>query len=286
VPAHELEPLDDLAADRRRRGPLGSGRLGRPDQEQGRGRECERHCVDQDRERRADDLDERPRQAGPADLGERRARGQLAVAVNDPIDPDERGNVGGVGGVEQGAKACLHEHDEVELLHPQDPGDVGDRDREQEQRPHGVGPDQEGAAPKPIRPGPGEQPHEENREAARYHEPGHPPGARAEDQQRGQRHGGARHDRAELGHGLTRPQLEEVGVSPERRGCHGRRRLAAPLAPCRRSGGPRRRGYGCLMTRPIPGRHAARWPASGRERTGGRGAGTSTLAGAVYAPPT
>ena len=71
VAAHELEPLEDLAADRRRGGPLRSGWLGRPDQDQGHRREGERHGVDEDRERGTDDLDEGSSQTRSPDLGQR-----------------------------------------------------------------------------------------------------------------------------------------------------------------------------------------------------------------------
>ncbi len=232
VATHELESLDDLAADRSRcrsNRPCG---LGRPDQEQAHRRERERHRVDEQRERRAHCLDERTGQARPADLRQRRARRQLAVALDDPVDPDQRRDVRRISGVEQGAQARLDERDDVELLHAQDPGHVGDRDRQQEQRPQRVGPDQERPASHPVGPCPGDQPHEEHGEAGRHHERGHLPRARAENQQGQERHRGSGHDRAELGHGLTSPQLEKVGVSPEGRGCHGRRRLAAREALC------------------------------------------------------
>ena len=70
-------------------------------------------------------------------------------------------------------------------------------------------------APKPVDPGPREEPDEEDGKAASDDQEGHLQRTRAEDEQRDERDRRASHDRAQFGHGLTRPQLQEVGVSPE-----------------------------------------------------------------------
>src|SRR5207249_4203883 len=49
------------------------------------------------------------------------------------------------------------------------------------------------------------------------------PRAGTEDQQRDERHRGPRDDRTELGHGLTRPELDEILVLPKRSRYHGDR---------------------------------------------------------------
>ena len=163
----------------------------------------------------AHQLDQGARETRAADLGERRARRELAVAVDDAIDADQRRDVGGIGSIEQRAQASLEERHEIQLLHPQDARGVRDRDREQEQRPERVRADQERPAPKPVDPGPREEPDEQDRQAAGDHEKRHLRRAGAEDEQRHERDRRAGHDRAQLGDRLTRPQLQEVGVSPE-----------------------------------------------------------------------
>ena len=209
------EALDDLLPDRRRGRPRRPRRLRRADEEHRHRRHGERHRIDQDRERGAHHLDQRAREPRAADLGERRARRELAVAVDDAIDADQRRDVGGIGRIEQRAQAPLQEDDDIELLHPQDTRGVRDRDREQEQRPQRVRADQERPAPEPVDPGPREQPDEEDGQAAGDHQERHVRRAGAEDEQRHERDRRAGHDRAQLGDRLTRPQLQEVGVSPE-----------------------------------------------------------------------
>ena len=201
-----------IARVRRPRRPRG---LRRPDEEQRHRRHGERHRIDQDREGSAHQLDEGARETRAADLGERGARRELAVAIDDAIDADQRGDVGGIGSMEQRAQAPLEERHEIQLLHPQATCCVRDRDREQQQRPERVRADQERPAAKPVDPGPREEPDEQDRQAAGDHQQRHLRRTRAEDEQRHERDRRAGHDRSQLGDRLTRPQLQEIGVPPE-----------------------------------------------------------------------
>src|SRR5206468_6984009 len=73
VTPHGAETLDDLMRDPCRRIAFGSRRLGAADERERNRRHDERERVDEDREWRAGDLDERPREPWPADLSDRRA---------------------------------------------------------------------------------------------------------------------------------------------------------------------------------------------------------------------
>jgi len=85
---NEPQSLDDLAPDGLTQ--LAAPRhLLRTDRHQGDRRCDERDRVDEDRERCADDLDERPGETGPADLGHRRALRQLRVPFEQAFDADE-----------------------------------------------------------------------------------------------------------------------------------------------------------------------------------------------------
>ena len=84
----------------------GPCRLGLADQEQRDRRDDIRDRVDEHRERRADDLDQPAREARAADLRERRAGRELAVALDDAVDTDQRRDVGGIRGVEEHAQTA------------------------------------------------------------------------------------------------------------------------------------------------------------------------------------
>jgi hypothetical protein len=71
VPADEPQALEDLMTNRRGRPPSWTRRLGAADQAERDRRDAERDCVDEDRERCADELHEATRQSRTADLGER-----------------------------------------------------------------------------------------------------------------------------------------------------------------------------------------------------------------------
>ena len=84
----------------------------------------------------ADELDQAAGKARAADLGDRRARRELAVAVDDPVDADQRRHVGGIRRVEHRGQAGL-ERTPRRRAAPcvSDAGDIRHRDREQDQRP-------------------------------------------------------------------------------------------------------------------------------------------------------
>ncbi len=169
----ELEALDDLMAHRHRCSSRRAGWLRTPDQEQRDRRYDKGNGIDKDRQGRPDHLDESAREAGTADLGKRGARGQLAVALDHPIDADERRNIGRIGRIEEGAEAALEEDDQVQLLDPQDARNVGHGDREQHDRPDRIGPDQQRPSQQAVDPGTGDEPDEQDGEAARDHEQRH-----------------------------------------------------------------------------------------------------------------
>ena len=230
MPKDEVKALHDLRPHRGGRAPGGARRLGTADEDQRDRRHDERDRVDEDRNGRAEHLHEPAPEARTTDLGERRARGELAVALDHAIDPDERRNVRRIGGIEERPQAALEEHDEVQLLDPERAGEVGRRDREQQGCPDRVGRDEQRPSAQPVDPCAGDEADEEHPEAGRDDEQRHLERARCEHEQRDERHGGPGHHGAELGHRLAGPELHEVGVSPERRGHHGGERTGAAVA--------------------------------------------------------
>src|SRR5438309_72250 len=162
VAAHDAQPLDDLVRDSCRRFARRSRWLRRADQHEAHRGYKERDGIDEDRERRAHQLHEGPRQAGPADLRDRRARRELAVALDESIATDERREVWGIRGTEGPTETGLEEHHDVELLDPKRTERVGERDREQEQRAEEVAPDQQWPTAKAVAPGAGDQAHQQN----------------------------------------------------------------------------------------------------------------------------
>src|SRR3989442_4744779 len=129
-----------------RRIAFGSRRLGTADERERNRRHDERERVDEDREWRAGDLDEGPRESWPADLSDRRARRKLAVALDDAIDADERWHVGGGRRAEERREAGLDEGDRVQLLDPERADRIGDRDPDKKRRADDVGPHEDGTA--------------------------------------------------------------------------------------------------------------------------------------------
>src|SRR5437016_4086315 len=109
VPADEPQALEDFLTDVRGRRPSWTRRLGVPDQAERNRRDAEGDRVDEDREWCADELHEAARQPRTADLRERRARGQLAVALEDPINPNQRRDVSRVGGIEERPETAREE---------------------------------------------------------------------------------------------------------------------------------------------------------------------------------
>ena len=215
------QSLGDLVDDPRPRLARRVRRLGRADEHERDRGDDERDRVDEDRERRADELDQASREARAPDLGDRRARGQLAVSLDEPVPADERGHVRGIRGVEESAEAGGEEHDQVELLDPQRPERVCHRDRQQNCRADQIVPDEERPTAQPVDPRAGDETDDEDPEALHDDEHGELPGARAEHEDRDQWNRGPRHDRAELRDGLPDPEPQEVRVLPERRSSCG-----------------------------------------------------------------
>src|SRR5207248_2148901 len=121
------------------------------------------------------------------------------------------------------AEASLEEHDDVELLHPKRAERVRDGDRQQKSGANDVVPDEQRAPPQPVDPGPSDKPDQQHARARDDHKYRQLPRAGTEDQQRDERHRGPGDDRTELGHGLTRPELDEILVLPQRSRYHGGR---------------------------------------------------------------
>src|SRR6185312_6433397 len=102
-------------------------------------------------------------------------------------------------------------------------------DREQEERPERIRPDEQPPPAEPIDPGAGEQSDEEHGEALCDDDERHLEGTRPQEQEGDERHGRAGHDGPELGHRLAGPQLQEVVMSPQGWGSHsGGMVIAAP----------------------------------------------------------
>ena len=95
VLADEPQALDDLVPDAAWRGPRRARRLGPPDQAERDRRDDVRDRVDQDRERRTDQLDEAAGEAGAADLGQRRAGASLLLPSTTRSTPMSDGTYAG-----------------------------------------------------------------------------------------------------------------------------------------------------------------------------------------------
>ena len=139
---------------------LGS-RLGLLDEEDGQAGHGEAGRVDQDGERRTDQLDQPTGQARPGHLGGRLAGGQLAVAVGELVSLDQHRQVRLVGHVEEHRQHAGHEGHQVELAEGQATELVGDRDREQGHEPAGIGHHQHRSLGQAVDPDAGVQRHQD-----------------------------------------------------------------------------------------------------------------------------
>jgi len=152
VGEHRPQSLADV---RRDAGPLtrcGGRRLGDSYGQEEQRRRDVRDGVDENRERRADQLDEHAAGARAHDLRDRCRHLELAIALDQSIAVDQRRQIGEVGHVEQHGQRAGRERDRVQQLDSQHPEPARERDDEQERRATQVRGDHHRSPPAPIHP--------------------------------------------------------------------------------------------------------------------------------------
>ena len=165
LPEDIPQALGDLTAD------LGPGpglvafhgRLGPADEEDEECRADVAEGVGDDRQGRADPLDEPPGHAWAGQLRHGPAPLELRVAFHELIPVHQGGEVRLVGHVEEDREHAVDEGHHIELEQGQVPDLVHDRDRAERQGAPDVADDQDGSSPQPVDPGPRRQAEEDER---------------------------------------------------------------------------------------------------------------------------
>jgi hypothetical protein len=168
--------------------------------------------VGRHRQGRAEDLGEQAAGARARHEADGLAELEAAVGGNELVLPDQGGEVGEGGGVEQHGEDADAQGDGVHELDPQHPEERGQRDRADDRAAAEVGPHHERPAPAPVGPHAGRQCEQQRRQVARRLEDAHLRGRGVEGD-----HGreGQRDERqlpAQQGRAEARPELLEVAA--------------------------------------------------------------------------
>ncbi|CAA9486962.1 MAG: hypothetical protein AVDCRST_MAG13-1513 [uncultured Solirubrobacteraceae bacterium] len=203
------QALADLPPHVARPPPLRRG-LRRADAQQAERRAEERERVEQEHDRRGDRLHQERREPRPADLRQRAAGRQPRVRRHETVAPDERGQVGRIGELEEHRARADHEGDGDQELHRQQAGHGQERDGRQQPGAREVGPDHHRAPAAPVDPhARGQAEQEVGGRGGRREQP-HLARTRIEVQRGRQRQRDEPDLGAEHGCGLAAPQLQEV----------------------------------------------------------------------------
>ncbi len=199
-------------------------RLGAADGAHGGGRGEKAHRVHGHGRRAADRLNETAGNARARHRGDLRAAGQLRVAFDQVLPPDERGKVGLIGDVEEHGEDAAGQCDDEQLDQGEPTDGVGDRDRAERKHPTEVGADHDPASTYTIDPDARREPDEqEGRRRCRREQP-HLERGGVQRAHRQQRNGEEADLRSELAHGLAAPEQSEVAV-PQQHPLRHRRTL-------------------------------------------------------------
>ena len=161
VAAHEPQPVADLVEHRLSLGAWRWRRLGPPDGQQQNGRDQVGDRVDDDRDRAGQQLDEETADTEPGELGDRAARRQRAVRLDQTLALDDGRQIGVVRRVEERGQHRGQARDHDELPQGERPEHERDRDRAKQDRPPQIRPDEHGPPPQPVHPRAGHQAHDQ-----------------------------------------------------------------------------------------------------------------------------
>ncbi len=184
-----------------------------PRDEECRGEVAER--VGDDRERRADQADERPAEAGSDHAGRRLARLELGVALHQLVGSHERGQVRLVRDIEEDRRDAGDEADRVELPDRQCSQRPRGRDGAERHESHEVPGDQDRTPPKPVDPRARGEREQEERQELEDAKQGHLEDARLQGHRRDVRDREEAHLRAELADRLADPEATVVVVAEQ-----------------------------------------------------------------------
>jgi hypothetical protein len=151
--------------------------------------------------------------AGTGDLGDGPTGLQLAVAVDELVAVDQRGQVALVGDVEEDRRRPGHGGDDEQLAQAQHVHQVAGRQGGQDDGPDQVGGDQDPLAAPPVVPGAGRQPDEQEGGGLQGGEHAHLQRRRVQHRDRHDRQRQEGDLGAHLADRLRRPQLPEVVVA-------------------------------------------------------------------------
>ncbi len=168
--------------------------------------------VGDDRQVRAEQLDQAAAEAGPRHLGRGAYGLQRAVARDELVLGQELRQIALVGDVEEDRGDAGDQRDGIELSHRQEARYGGEGDAGHRHGPDDVGPDQHRELAHPVHPGAGGQADEEERGGLRRRQQGHLEGGRVEFEYGDQRQGDKGHLRADLARRRAGQQMPEVPV--------------------------------------------------------------------------
>ena len=205
-------------------------RLSPANAEDEQGREDVADRVDDDRERCRQEADQHAGEARARELRRRPADLEPRVAFDELIAVDDRRQVALVGDVEEDREAAVHERDDVQLPDRQGADGIGERDRDEADRPPQVPDDQDRAAPQPVDPDAGRQAEEDERQELDRPKEGELERRDLQDRRGHERQREERDLRPEDADGLGGPELQEVWVTQQSAARPGRGGQGVPRA--------------------------------------------------------
>jgi len=186
------------------------------DREEDRCRDDERQGIEQHRDRSGERLDEDAAERWAGHLGDGARRLQPAVRGHDPGATDERRHERAAGEIGRDAERAGQKCHDVELREGETPKSGGEGHRPDDDRVGDVRDDHDRPARQPIDPGADEQAEHERRRHTRRHQQARLGRTRTQHQHGGEReceHGDLAADRSD---GEPGPELDEIGVTPQR----------------------------------------------------------------------
>ncbi len=212
---HRPQPLPYLPQDAPALGPARGDGLGSPKAHEEQGGDQVGERVQEDGDRRGEQADERAPERGARHLRERRARLQLAVGLHQPLAPHQRRQEGDVCDAEDHVPDPREERHRVQQLDAQPVEQPGRGDRQQQRGSPSIRRDHERPAAHPVGPDADEEADQEVGRGGGRDQQAHL-ARRCVERQHGQQRQRQDGDLgSEAGHGLGRPEPDEVGMPPE-----------------------------------------------------------------------
>ena len=184
-----------------------------PEQERRRPQVADR--VREDRVGRVEQTNEESAEARAADLRRRAADLELRVALHELVSRDERRQVRLVRDVEEDRQRSGDEADDVELRERDVTDEGGERNRPERRRASEIRENHDRPARQPVDPDAGREGEDQKRQEVDRRERRDLERRRVQDEHRHEWQRDLRHVRAELADGLSRPQLQEIAMSPQ-----------------------------------------------------------------------